>query len=161
MLYSVVIGSEEEGYDLTSVTHPIRGEGVIPTVPICYIFFHRPAHGLGIIRILVYIGEVAGLFRLGLIKGVPDIADSGGAGAGRTAVKAIINHTFIPRPAYGFVHVLGGGRALASICSVEEGQNLGLCAVLAGGEGGGAGAVSDVFHYSISYWRGVVGQQTR
>ena len=90
-----------------------------------------------------HIGKAAGLCA-GLVKGLPDIVDSGSAGTGLIAVKSIINYTLFPRPVNGLLHILGSGLALAPRRAVQEGQNLGLGAVLTGGEFVLLGAVGNI-----------------
>ena len=93
-----------------------------------------------------YIGKATGLCA-GLVEGLPDIVDSGSAGTGLIAVKGIVNHTLFPRPVNGLLHILGGGLALAPRRAVQEGQNLGLGAVLTRGEFVLLGAVGNIILY--------------
>lgn len=135
-------------------TDLIRRKGAFTTIAFCNALFHGPVHSLGISGVSGYIGEAAGLGD-GLVKGLPDIADGGGAGAGLVAVKAVINHALLPRPANGFVHICGGRFALASRRTIQEGQDLSLGAILGGGESGGAGAVGNSLVHGPGHGVGV------
>lgn len=135
-------------------THPIRRKGSFATIPFCDSLFHGPVNRLGIGGVSGYIGETAGLGGW-FVKGLPDVANGGGAGAGPVTVKAVINHALLPRPANGLVHVCGGRFTLASRRTIQEGQDLGLGAILGGGESGGAGAVGNSLVYGPGHGVGV------
>ena len=117
MLVSVVIGPVKEGYDMSPGADLVRRKRVLTAIAFGNSFFDSPVYRLGIGGADGHIGEAAGLGG-GLIKGLPNITDSGGAGTGLIAVKAAVNHPLLPRPTDGFVHVLGGGRTLAPRCTV-------------------------------------------
>ena len=73
----------------------------------------------------------------GLPLGLPDVVDGGGPGAGGVAVKAVVDHTLLLGPGHGQLHILGGGlHRLLTLRTVEEGEDLGLGALVAGGEAG-------------------------
>lgn len=154
LLFLVVVGPVKEGDDVASSADFIRRKGTLATIAFCNALFHGPVHSLGIGGVSGYIGEAAGLGG-GLVESLPDVADSGCAGTRRIAVKVVINHALLPRPANGLVHVCGGRFTLASHRTIQEGQDLSLGAILGGGELGGAGAVGDSLVYGPGHGVGV------
>ena len=130
-----VVSPVQECSDLTAVTYLVGGEGSIRGA-FGDALFHGPRHCRSVGRIGVHVGEAAGAFG-GIAENVPDVGHGGGAGAGRVRVKGSADHPLIPGPVDGVGHVLRAGRAAATGGTVQEGQDLGLGAVLIGRELGG------------------------